>query len=81
MVKKMIDLRKLKDISIGSFRISQDYLKKMRRAMPASPVVQFPFVNENGYYSYGKTLSGEMENYVIGLFSGDIPADRIFQWR
>ncbi len=80
-VKQQIDFKKLRDISIGSFRISQDYLKKMRRAMPASPVVQFPFINENGYYSYGKTLSGEMENYVIGLFSGDIPADRIFQWR
>ena len=80
-VQTQIDLRKIRDISIGSFRISQDYLKKMRRAMPASRVVQFPFINENGYYSYGKELSGEMENYVIDLFSGKIPSEKMFRWR
>ena len=48
--------------------------------MPVSRVVQFPFVNENGYYSYGKVLSEGMENFVKGLFSDQIPAEKMFRW-
>ena len=35
-VFSQIDGSKLWDVSIGSFRISQDYLKKMRKDMPCS---------------------------------------------
>ena len=76
-----LPVEQIRDFSIGSFRISQDYLKKMRRAMPRSSVVQFPFVNENGYYSYGKELSERMEAFVMNELAKVVPRERIFRWR
>lgn len=81
LVREKIPLPLIRDISIGSFRISQDFLKKMRRAMPDSPVVQFPYVNEDGYYSYGKELSGRLENFVEKQFTDLLAPERIFRWR
>ena len=80
-VSASLPMQQIRDFSVGSFRISQEYLKKMRRAMPRSSVVQFPFVNENGYYSYGKELSDRMEEFVISQLAEIVPRDRIFQWR
>ena len=37
-----IDTDHIVDVSMGSFRISKDYLKNMRRHDVLSPVVQFP---------------------------------------
>ena len=44
-----VDMEKIADVSVGTFRVSQDYLKTMRKQEPDSAVVWFPFQNENGY--------------------------------
>jgi spore photoproduct lyase len=56
----------LSDVSVGCFRISQDYMKTMRRLLPCEAVVQFPYVNQGGYYGYPPKLKQEMEDYLIG---------------
>ena len=48
----------------GTFRISQDYLKKMRKNEPDSAVVQFPYQNDGGVYHYPTALMEEMEQYL-----------------
>ena len=63
----LLDFSRIRDASIGSFRISQDYLKKMRRVMPMSKTVQFPFENEKGVYHYPTALMDEMEAYLLQL--------------
>lgn len=68
------------DVSVGSFRISQDYLKKMRKAASSSAVVQFPYENRDGVYQYPEGLRQEMENYLQGLLTEYISPDRIFVW-
>lgn len=72
---------KLIDVSVGSFRISQDYLKKMRRCEPDSAVVQFPFRNEGGVYQYPPELMEEMERFLTERLAEHVPRERIFRWK
>lgn len=60
-----LSMKQLTDVSVGTFRISQDYMKKLRRTMPAAPAVQFPYVNVGGVYQYPPKLLKEMEDYLI----------------
>lgn len=78
---EQIDMKRLYDVSVGSFRISQDYLKKLRREMRASAVVQFPFENEAGVYHYPAELMEDMEQLVVGKLREWLPEERIFRWR
>ena len=68
-------------VSIGSFRISQDYLKKMRKDMPCSAVVNFPYDNVNGYYQYPENIRSDMEEFMIQAVSEYVDKDRIFMWK
>ena len=80
-VFSQIDGSKLWDVSIGSFRISQDYLKKMRKDMPRSAVVNFPYDNVNGYYQYPENIRSDMEEFMIQAVSEYVDKDRIFMWK
>lgn len=75
-----IDMEKIEDVSVGTFRVSQDYLKKMRRQQPYSAVVQFPFVNDKGVYHYPRELADEMERFLVGRLKEKITEKRIFLW-
>ncbi len=55
-----IDPNKIRDISIGTFRISASYLKQMRRALPNSAPCQFPFETTDGYCGYPKAIESRM---------------------
>lgn len=70
----------LTDVSVGSFRISQDYLKKMRRILPRSVVVQFPFENVKGVYQYPEPLRREMEEFLIERLRREMPEDKIYTY-
>ena len=76
-----LDLEKLSDVSVGTFRISQDYLKKMRKNEPDSAVVQFPYQNDGGVYHYPAALMEEMEQYMTEKLAAYLPAERIFRWK
>ena len=76
-----IDKDKILDVSIGSFRISQSYMKKMRKVSPYSPITQFPYSNTDGYYQYPKELQKAMEKYVYDLVKSEISEDKIFLWK
>lgn len=65
------------DASIGVFRISDGYLKRMRRNRPDSALLQYPFSNENHVCSYG-ARGMEMVNFVKGELAGFLPKNRIF---
>ena len=74
-------MEKVWDVSVGSFRISQDYMKKLRRSQKDSAVVQFPFVNEKGVYHYQDRLMNEMEQHVVSRICEWMPEEKIFRWR
>lgn len=84
MLKKVfaeIDMGRVEDVSVGTFRVSQDYLKKMRKNRPCSAVVQFPYQNDNGVYHYSKELTERMESFLVNQLKNEIPEDRIFLWQ
>lgn len=76
-----IDPKEIWDVSIGSFRISQDYLKNLRKQEPDSPVVWFPFQKEGGYCHYPDALMEEMEQFLEERLADKISGDRIFRWK
>lgn len=76
-----IDWNKIIDVSVGSFRISQDYLKKMRKQEPNSAVVWFPFQREDGYYHYPDVLMEKMERFLVTKLESKISKEKIFRWR
>ncbi len=79
-VIQSIDLSKLYDVSIGSFRISKDYLKQMRKIMTNS-IAYFPYENTDGFYHYPSDLQNEMEQFLFREFAKYISPDKIFLWK
>lgn len=77
----MIDMKKIVDVSVGTFRISQDYLKNMRKQEPDSAVIWFPFQKENGYCHYPDELMEQMEYFLTQRLEEQIPKEKIFRWR
>jgi len=75
-----LDMGRVKDISVGSFRISGEYLKQMRRMEPRSAVVQYPYECSGGYCHYGRELMDEMEGFLVRRLSEYTESSRIFRW-
>lgn len=80
-VCETVDLSEILDVSVGTFRISQDYLKKMRKQEPDSAVVWFPYQKENGYYHYPSGLMEQMECFLAERLERNISREKIFRWR
>ena len=76
-----ISANKITDISIGSFRISQDYLKRLQKCEPNSAAVLFPFENDDGVYHYPEKLMQRMEQFLFTEVNKWAPKERIFLWR
>lgn len=80
-VSQTIDLEKIVDVSVGTFRVSQEYLKNMRRQEPDSPVVWFPFQREDGYCHYPDELMEQMEGFLTERLEEKISGEKIFRWK
>lgn len=68
------------DVSIGVFRIPQDYLKRMRNQSKTSSITHFPYVNDKGVYHYGKELTDHLITFVYEKIQDKIPRNKIFLW-
>ena len=79
-VFEKIPMEQIHDCSLGSFRISESYLKAMGKALPHSPHTQFPYENTGGYYHYPKELMEEMEGFLCSRLLARIPKEKIFRW-
>lgn len=75
-----ISMKNIVDVSVGTFRISQDYLKNIRKQAPKSAVIWFPFQTENGYCHYPKELVEQMECFLIQKLEEQISREKIFRW-
>ena len=71
----------LADVSLGTFRISKEYLVRIRRNRPDSPLVQYPFRTESGVCSYGSAVDLEMMEWMKQKLLSWIPEERIFLWK
>ncbi|WP_066715481.1 SPL family radical SAM protein [Clostridium sp. Marseille-P299] len=75
-----IPYEQLYDVSVGVFRVSIDYLKRMRKQRPHSAVIQYPYELTSGVSHYGHKRSNQMISYLCGLIRNYVPEDRIFCW-
>ena len=79
-VSREIPMEKLYDVSVGSFRISESYLKSMTKACGTSPYTSFPYENTDGYYHYPKELLLKMEGFLEQKLLEKLPKEKIFRW-
>lgn len=73
--------KRLQDVSLGGFRISKEYLKKMRKQSPDCAIVQFPFKNQGGVYYYPERLEQEMLVFARTCIGKYVPDTNIFEER
>lgn len=70
----------LEDVSIGTFRISREYLKTMRKNRPGSWIVQRPYANGDGVAGYETGRSREMMRFLKDKLLEYLPKEKLFLW-
>ena len=81
MYKKVFDkipASNIFDVSIGTFRISSDYLKSMRRKRNCA-ITTYPYENINGICSYDAKKSGEMISFAESELSQYVSKNIIYE--
>lgn len=73
-----VDKEKILDVSVGSFRVSKEYLKKMRKQNRNAQSLTYPFVCEEGVYSYPKEIQAEMRNVMKRELLRYLPKEKIY---
>lgn len=68
------------DASIGVFRVSSGYLKKMRRQSPESLILHYPYESDQGVCHYGKDLSYEMTAFMKQQLKPYLSEKQLFLW-
>ena len=75
-----IDFTKINDISIGVFRISADYMNRLRKQRPESVVIQYPYENDHGVFHLNQHRSTEMIQFMKNLLCNYVAEEKIFVW-
>ena len=73
-----IDKNKVIDVSIGVFRTSKEYLKKMRNQNKKSEILYYPFECVNGVYTYSDKLKSYMIDFIKEKFLKYININKIY---
>ncbi len=74
-----LPMDRIRDVSIGLFRISKDYLKQMRKHRPCA-VTYYPYELTDGVYHYPKPVSDALTSLAYQRLTSVLPAERIFLW-
>ena len=81
IISKSMDWNKLRDVSLGSFRISKDYIKNFRKSYPDSAAAHFPYELKDGYYQYPEEIRIETEDFLYDILKKHLPENKIFRWK
>lgn len=80
-VFQKIPANRIKDASLGCFRIPKDFLKIMRKQRGDSFILQYPYTNSFGVLSYEKALADEMLAFCTLELTKWIKEDTIYLWK
>lgn len=69
---------RIKDVSIGAFRMPGEYLKNIRKARFDSDLVYYPFECKNGISAYPSDMGKELTGYVYDNTAKYFDKTRIF---
>ena len=73
-----IDKNKVIDVSIGVFRTSKEYLKKMRNQNKKSEILYYPFECIDGVYTYSDKLKSYMIDFIKEKFLKYVNTEKIY---
>ncbi|MGE0494799.1 MAG: radical SAM protein [Vulcanimicrobiota bacterium] len=59
-----LDWSKVRDASVGVFRMNRDFLKRIRRQRQDSPIIHYPYVQENRIVTYDSQTRTQMTEMV-----------------
>lgn len=79
-LKDNIDLTRVTDFSIGTFRISEEYLKRMRKVMPDSEIAWFPYEIKDGYAQYPEEIDKGMQSFMKNELMKITREEKIWTW-
>ncbi|MBP5655238.1 MAG: radical SAM protein [Clostridiales bacterium] len=79
-VASEVDLGAVRDMSVGTFRIPADYLKRMRRNCPMSEAAWYPYDNKDGVCGYEETLAARMASQVMDRLCRYTGKEKIYLW-
>ncbi len=74
-----ISAESIYDVSLGVFRISKDYLKRIQKERPRSLVFAYPFEEANGICTYSPAHTKEMMDFLYTEVGRYIPEDKIYR--
>lgn len=60
------------DISVGSFRISKEYIKRIKKNRPTSEILHYPFICEDGVYRYDENFESFVWEEIYKRMKGKI---------
>jgi len=73
-----IDLNRLHSVSLGVFRLPENFFKKVHKLYPEEKLFAGPLITQQGMVSYQQELEQEMMNYCTEQLLTYIPADKFF---
>jgi len=77
-LSKAINLHRIRDFGVGTFRISCDYISNLRKASPKSSAVLFPFSKEDGFCVYPQVLRDEITSVLINKLEREGLGSKVF---
>jgi len=73
-----IKLNQLHSVSLGVFRLPENFFKKVHKLYPEEKLFASPLVSQQGMMSYKQELEQEMMQYCSELLLGYIPEAKFF---
>ncbi|MDI1229928.1 MAG: DNA photolyase [Methylobacter sp.] len=73
-----IDLNLLHSVSLGVFRLPENFFKKVHKLYPEEKLFAGPLVSQQGMVSYKQELEQEMMHYCSEQLLTYIPSDKFF---
>jgi len=73
-----IDLNRLHSVSLGVFRLPENFFKKVHKLYPEEKLFAGPLVSQQGMVSYKQELEQEMMHYCTEQLLNYIPAAKFF---
>ncbi|MCD8214917.1 MAG: radical SAM protein [Clostridiales bacterium] len=83
LIKKCFETlegKKIRDIGVGSFRISPDYIKAMRKSYPNSIIAAYPYENTEGACSYSREDNRRMLEFMTDCIKKYCGMEKIYLW-
>ncbi len=73
------NMDKVQDISIGSFRVSKEFIKAMQKVR-LSPLTAYPYEIKNGICTFDENKLEKMTGFIKSKLLEKYPAEKLFVW-